>query len=363
VPALARGDAERLLRFVAEAESFGGDHPFAGEFLTQLGRLVPADWLGYCDFVESHGDGSGNNFVRPGDEGFYSGIDWEAVGSVEQAENPVSVHFRQRRSSAVKLSDFLTRRELHRTRLYDLLLKPCGVEDSLGVRLAVAPPETARFVFDRGGDRFSARDRAVLDVLRPHLERLYRASEARRRLREALALHESTRAAVVLLEADDRVAFASSAARELIDRYFAEHGAGLPDSVVSWLRERRRAATEEPLRIDAGDRSLVVEFVDGSLLLDERRRLPRLTAREREILDLVAEGRTNAQIAERLWLSPGTVRKHLDNVYAKLGVHTRTAAAAFVRERRRVSRDRGQRLVHQSEAEAEAEHAERARTE
>ena len=144
-----------------------------------------------------------------------------------------------------------------------------------------------------------------------------------------------------------RVAFASSAARELIDRYFAEHGAGLPDSVVSWLRERRRAATQEPLRIDAGDRMLVVEFVDGALLLDERCRLPRLTSREREILDLVAEGRTNAQIAERLWLSPGTVRKHLDNVYAKLGVHTRTAAAAFVRERRLLSRDRGQRIVHQ----------------
>jgi DNA-binding CsgD family transcriptional regulator len=59
-----------------------------------------------------------------------------------------------------------------------------------------------------------------------------------------------------------------------------------------------------------------------------------LTPREQEILDLVAEGKTNAQIAERLWLSPGTVHKHLDNVYAKLGVHTRTAAAAFARERR-----------------------------
>jgi DNA-binding NarL/FixJ family response regulator len=347
VPALARGDAERLLRFVAEAESFGDAHPFAGEFLTQLGRLVPADWIGYCDFVESHGDGSGNNFERPGDEGIYSSIDWEAVCSVVEAEYPVGVHFRQGRSSAVKLSDFLTRRELHRTRLYDLVLKPCGIEDSLGVRLAVAPPETARFVFDRGGREFSARDLAVLDVLRPHLERLYRAGEATRRLREALALHESTRTAVVLLEADERVAFASSAARELIDRYFAESGAGLPDAVVSWLRERRRAATGEALRIIAGDRSLVVEFVDGALLLDERRWLPRLTAREREILELVAEGRTNAEIAERLWVSPGTVRKHLDNVYGKLGVHTRTAAAAFVQDRRLLSRDRGQRFIQQ----------------
>jgi DNA-binding CsgD family transcriptional regulator len=37
---------------------------------------------------------------------------------------------------------------------------------------------------------------------------------------------------------------------------------------------------------------------------------------------------TNAQIAEALWLSPATVRKHLEHVYAKLGVRTRTAAAA-----------------------------------
>jgi DNA-binding CsgD family transcriptional regulator len=84
----------------------------------------------------------------------------------------------------------------------------------------------------------------------------------------------------------------------------------------------------------------VVELVDGALLLEEQRWVPRLTAREREILDLVAEGRTNAEVAERLWLSLGTVRKHLDNVYAKLGVHTRTAAAAFVRKRRFRSQDR-----------------------
>jgi RNA polymerase sigma factor (sigma-70 family) len=74
----------------------------------------------------------------------------------------------------------------------------------------------------------------------------------------------------------------------------------------------------------------VIELVDDALLLEEERRLPRLTAREREILELVAEGQSNAEIAERLWISRGTVRKHLDHIYAKLQVHTRTAAAAFV---------------------------------
>ena len=74
-----------------------------------------------------------------------------------------------------------------------------------------------------------------------------------------------------------------------------------------------------------------MESVDGALLLEEQRKMPRLSAREREVLELVAKGSSNAEIAERLCLSVGTVRKHLDNVYAKLGVHTRTAAAAFLR--------------------------------
>jgi DNA-binding NarL/FixJ family response regulator len=335
VPALARGDAERLLRFVAEAESFGGDHPFAGEFLTQLGRLVPADWVGYVDCGGCHDrDETTLSFARPGDEGFYSGIDWAAVKPVMDAEYPVNLDSRQGRFGAVKVSDFLTRRELHRTRLYHLVLKPCGLEDSLSVRLRIAAPTRPKgFFFDRGGCDFSARDRALLDTLNPHLVQLDRASQARRRLGEALAVHESTRAAVVLLEADDRVAFASTAALELLDRYLGEKGVELPDTVASWLRERRRAATSEPLRIDAGDRALVVELVDGALLLEEQRWVPRLTAREREILALADEGRTNAEIAERLWVSPGTVKKHLDNIYTKLGVHTRAAAAAVVRER------------------------------
>jgi DNA-binding CsgD family transcriptional regulator len=53
-----------------------------------------------------------------------------------------------------------------------------------------------------------------------------------------------------------------------------------------------------------------------------------LTPREREIVSHVAEGRTNRDIATRLLISPDTVRKHLENAYEKLGVHTRTGAVA-----------------------------------
>jgi DNA-binding CsgD family transcriptional regulator len=51
-----------------------------------------------------------------------------------------------------------------------------------------------------------------------------------------------------------------------------------------------------------------------------------LTHREIEVLACVAEGKTNAETAELLSIAPGTVKKHLDHIYEKLGVGTRTEA-------------------------------------
>jgi DNA-binding CsgD family transcriptional regulator len=55
-----------------------------------------------------------------------------------------------------------------------------------------------------------------------------------------------------------------------------------------------------------------------------------LTPREYEIMSHVGSGKTNKEIARILWLSPNTVRKHLENVFEKLGVSNRTAAASRV---------------------------------
>lgn len=71
----------------------------------------------------------------------------------------------------------------------------------------------------------------------------------------------------------------------------------------------------------AARRRLGIALDDGALL-------PELTAREREVLRVVAEGLTNAQIAERLVISEHTVHRHVANILGKLGVPSRTAAAA-----------------------------------
>ena len=84
------------------------------------------------------------------------------------------------------------------------------------------------------------------------------------------------------------------------------------------------------------DRSLL-ELLQPHLLSirerwERRRRLSLLTDREAEVLGLVALGLTNGEIAVRLVVSRTTVRTHLENIFGKLDVHTRTAAVARQRE-------------------------------
>jgi DNA-binding NarL/FixJ family response regulator len=57
-----------------------------------------------------------------------------------------------------------------------------------------------------------------------------------------------------------------------------------------------------------------------------------LSAREVEVLGLVAEGLTDQEVAQRLYLSPRTIGQHLSSVYRKLGVRSRTAATRAATE-------------------------------
>lgn len=71
-------------------------------------------------------------------------------------------------------------------------------------------------------------------------------------------------------------------------------------------------------------RDLQIVDVDGAAH-------PPLTAREREVVELVGRGMTNAEVAAQLWISPATVKKHLEHVYGKVGVGRRAAAVTLLR--------------------------------
>ncbi|GAB2644610.1 response regulator transcription factor [Kribbella swartbergensis] len=75
----------------------------------------------------------------------------------------------------------------------------------------------------------------------------------------------------------------------------------------------------------------VAEFFSGAPVAEPGSPFPQLTARENEILALVAAGRPNAQIAAELYLSPKTVRNNVSNIFAKL--HVADRAEAIIRAR------------------------------
>ncbi|MFI6601431.1 LuxR C-terminal-related transcriptional regulator [Nonomuraea sp. NPDC050536] len=76
----------------------------------------------------------------------------------------------------------------------------------------------------------------------------------------------------------------------------------------------------------------VAEFFQANATVANDPVFPQLTPREREILALVAAGRSNAQIASALFLSPKTVRNNVSNIFAKLHVADRAEAIVRARE-------------------------------
>jgi len=97
----------------------------------------------------------------------------------------------------------------------------------------------------------------------------------------------------------------------------------------------RRVASGQSL-LDPTVTARVLERLRTGPVQDER--LARLTDQERKILDLIAEGLTNRQIGERMFLAEKTVKNYVSNLLSKLGMERRTEAAVFAARLTRAER-------------------------
>jgi DNA-binding CsgD family transcriptional regulator len=235
VPRLRESDYRAALELLHEARGVEGPVPFPERILHAIRRLVPCDVVAYHDRV-----GGRRTIIWVGEPRGPVTPDVRAAERRWWSRDPLTPTDGTR-----MYSDVFSAREFHRHGIYQELARPLGIEDMARMWLDPSGASRARLELDRPDRCFRERDRAVLDLLLPHLRQLWRI-----------------------------------------------------------------AAALNPIRPTPSGR------------------VARLTAREREIIELVSAGRTNDQVARMLWISSGTVRKHLENAYEKLDVHTRTAAVA-----------------------------------
>jgi DNA-binding NarL/FixJ family response regulator len=171
------------------------------------------------------------------------------------------------------------------------------------------------------------------------------------------ALDAFGNAALAMTPYDGRIVWQTPLARQWMRQYFSLPGPGVPETppvLAQWLAaavEARRAGREHPpLTVQRGQARLVFTATDNGdgeqwmVVLREESdaaqvqalmALFRLTQREAEVLHWVGKGKTNRDIGDILGTSPRTVNKHLEHVFEKLAVETRTAAAALAMQRLR----------------------------
>jgi CheY-like chemotaxis protein/DNA-binding CsgD family transcriptional regulator len=157
-------------------------------------------------------------------------------------------------------------------------------------------------------------------------------------------------------EADGKLIWQTPLARDLLMRYYGTSAPQTPEPVLSWLRRHMAEAERqiEPPRLAVelgprrltfrlhqqtgdgdrgGDWLIVMREISDDAVVEAMSLSFKLTAREAEVLYWVVKGKTNRDIGDILGSSPATVKKHLERVYAKLGVETRTAAAGMAMNR------------------------------
>jgi DNA-binding CsgD family transcriptional regulator len=340
-------DLRRVTDFLEELYAFADVAELRGRLLTSLPSLIRADRVSLIESNPRLKQASGESAPA----GAFDGDLARAYGTF-LPQSPMLRAYKRGGGSAVKYSDFLTQRQLHRLGLYNEYLRKLDAEYRIAKGLPGRQGWITTVQLDRKLQDFSERDRLVLNVLRPHLNQSYRNAVAvtasRVRLAEIEHGLDTLERGLVLLGADGSVPWLSSRARQWLEGYFPgpRRGAILPNPVIDWLRRHTSVRTGEmpeprwPLVVEGQSAQLVIRLVSHGarsvLLLEEQyRAMPReplrslgLTQRETEVLAWVTEGKTSDEIASILRTARRTVEKHLEHIYQKLGVETRTAAAA-----------------------------------
>src|SRR5215210_208806 len=265
MPWLADTDAGAAYGLARAMAGAGPEAELQRRALRALAELVPADVLTW-DRVELATGAIDHQAIPPGAEP--SGAFEAVVGHAR--DHPLLAAHAARRRPALRLSEVVEPGVLTRGELYGDVLHAAGVEYEIAIGISSGRGEAVVAGLGRTERGFSERDRDVLDIARPGLERALRATQARGRLVRALADNPPPGTAVLLLDRDGEIELSGPDAGRWLGEHHgaAEHPAWLPPPVAEWLALPPRP----PLISEREGRRLTVCLLAGdphALLLEE----------------------------------------------------------------------------------------------
>jgi DNA-binding CsgD family transcriptional regulator len=359
---LTFNDTQSLLQGIQTLYTFCDLETFGVDALTILHQLVPSD-LPTFHTTEVRTRRISHSFL-PDCPGFTPEID--RVIDRHFGEHPIIHHMPQTLHGAYQLSDFVSQQELHCLEgLYQQFLRPLDLEAQItfflpnpnsGSWREVTQADTTLVGFSlHRTQSFTERDRLILNLLRPHLFQAHSNAQHYQRLQQDISklqqsLHHLD---LVILNPAGQVQSISPQAILWLETYFSKPTISLqpPDHLWAWIKHQvtqnpDRQTTPLPLRIQQDGKQLIIRLVidpigeqylllleEQPIFLSESLDLLGLSQRETEILFWVVKGKDNKAIAVQLSIGHSTVSKHLESIYRKLGVQSRTEAIAQALEK------------------------------
>jgi DNA-binding NarL/FixJ family response regulator len=362
---LTFNDTQSLLQGIQTLYTYCNLGTFAVDALTILDQLVSSDILTF-HATKVRTRQISHTFL-PDCPGFTPEID--RVIHRHFDEHPLLQHMPQTLHGAYQTSDFVSQKELHYCEgFYQQFLRPLDLEEQMTVFLPnpnlgswreLTQTDTTLVGFSlHRTRRFTERDRLILNLLIPHLSQAHANAQLYQHLQQDLSqLHQTlNHLSLVILNSEGQVQRITPQAVAWLEAYFPKPTSTfqLPDHLWAWVKHQISCATLEsdfskaqlPLRIEQAGKQLVIRLVVEQrserylLLLEEQTRsllkslaLLRLSQRETEVLFWVMQGKENKTIATQMSVGQSTVRKHLESIYRKLGVQSRTEAVANALEK------------------------------
>ena len=356
-------DTQNLLQSIQELHTLSDLSTFPKKALTIIDRLVPCEVPQFIlTNLRSHHSQDIGGFIDPDLAARNT-----AVAQTHWLEHPIVQNMPLVFGGAYKISDFITAQELLRLEGLYQQMSLANLKDTMMIFLPPSQPQSWQEVIqsdttavaiglNRTQRNFTDRDRLLLNLIRPHLIQAYWNTQQHSELQlQLLQLQQSIdHLGIIILDTSGQVQDITSQATQYLTQYFPTPPlyCKLPEHLQSWINYQIACFTQRtnqaplPLRLDRNGKQLVLRLTrdvenDRYFLSLEEHALALLTSlellglskKESEVLLLVIQGKDNKSIAQALSVNISTIRKHLENIYQKLGVQSRTEAIFQALER------------------------------